>query len=103
MDFDYPGRSSRRHHSQVDDWQGEVKSVIARVERISSQATISGPTDSTELANAMATAFTLMLSALSTSIGECRRQAPYSTLRPIIDEAGNFYWCCNHDLEHRSS
>ncbi len=42
----------------------------------------------------------LALLATMASLGECRQDIPYSPLRPIIDEDGNFKWCCNHEPEH---
>ena len=39
-------------------------------------------------------------SALASSLGECRRARPYSTLRPVIDLEGSFIWSCNHEEEH---
>jgi hypothetical protein len=46
--------------------------------------------------SAVADALELALVALESSMGECRMQAPYSTLRPVIDSNGQFSWCCNH-------
>lgn len=43
------------------------------------------------------------LLAAVTSLGECRRQRPFSPLRPIIDVDGSLKWCCNHDPEHCAS
>jgi hypothetical protein len=40
------------------------------------------------------------LQALTESIGECRQDVPYSTLRPIIGDDGQMRWCCNHESEH---
>ncbi len=40
------------------------------------------------------------LTVLTTSVGECRRAVPYSTLRPVLDDDGSLRWCCNHDPEH---
>ncbi len=43
----------------------------------------------------------LLLGAI-TSMGECRKKRPFSPLRPVIDEDGDFKWCCNHAPEHCS-
>ena len=44
---------------------------------------------------------TALLSAQSGGgLGECRRNTPYSPLRPIIDHQGKFKWCCNHHPQH---
>lgn len=40
------------------------------------------------------------LLAITGGLGECRKQKPYSELRPIIDRDGALKWCCNHDPEH---
>lgn len=40
------------------------------------------------------------LGLLSTSVGECRRAVPYSTLRPVLDADGTLRWCCSHEPEH---
>lgn len=34
------------------------------------------------------------------SAGECRRERPYSPLRPVLDAERGLRWCCNHDPEH---
>lgn len=45
----------------------------------------------------------LMLSAMSaTMLGECRVETPFKPLRPVIDEDGNFKWCCTHTPPHCS-
>ena len=70
-------------------------------------ASLQGPTfaELTSASQAAATqAFAAMLDAsfsmLSASIGECRVQAPYASLRPVIDARGQFRWCCTHEVEH---
>ena len=40
------------------------------------------------------------LLAATGGLGECRKQKPYSELRPVIDRDGTFKWCCNHVPEH---
>ena len=42
----------------------------------------------------------LRLAAMITGIGECRRDTPYSPLRPVIDHKGKLKWCCTHSPEH---
>ena len=37
------------------------------------------------------------------ALGECRKETPYSQLRPVIDSDGTFKWCCNHKTEHCSA
>jgi hypothetical protein len=38
--------------------------------------------------------------AMVASMGECRREVPYSTLRPVLDSNNELKWCCNHNPEH---
>ena len=43
----------------------------------------------------------LMMQAMQSSLlGECRAEKPYKPLQPIIDEYGEFKWCCTHDNPH---
>lgn len=43
----------------------------------------------------------MILGAMSARLlGECRVEKPYKPLRPIIDENGNFRWCCTHSTPH---
>ena len=37
---------------------------------------------------------------VSNSIGECRRELPYSPMHPEMDDQGNWQWCCNHNPAH---
>lgn len=53
-----------------------------------------------ETVGLFARALQATLLALSTSLGECRLDTPYSPLHPVIDKDGTFRWCCNHDPEH---
>jgi hypothetical protein len=34
------------------------------------------------------------------SMGECRRDVPYASMRPVLRNDGTFQWCCNHEAEH---
>jgi hypothetical protein len=52
-----------------------------------------------KLFNATAALHTFLLASAS-AIGECRRKKPYAPLKPVIDDQGNFKWCCEHDPEH---
>lgn len=54
----------------------------------------------TEGATAVVQSLEATLQALAESLGECRLDTPYSSMRPILDEQGNFQWCCNHETEH---
>jgi hypothetical protein len=40
------------------------------------------------------------LTAFAMSLGECRRDVPYSPMRPVRSANGELIWCCNHDPEH---
>ncbi len=40
------------------------------------------------------------LKVLAESIGECRQDVPYSTMRPVRGADGQMKWCCNHETEH---
>lgn len=44
--------------------------------------------------------FNVLMLLASASSGECRQETPYGQLHPVIDEHGNFMWCCNHPKEH---
>lgn len=44
----------------------------------------------------------LLLAALRlvvSGVGECRLEAPYASLRPVLDGDG-LRWCCTHACEH---
>ena len=56
--------------------------------------------DWAERTMAVAQAVAATASAMAASLGQCRRDTPYSTLHPVISETGAFQWCCNHDTEH---
>lgn len=36
----------------------------------------------------------------SSGLGECRRATPFSSLRPVLQDDG-LYWYCSHDPVHR--
>lgn len=57
------------------------------------------PAELQQLHVAAATTFLMTMG----SLGECRRDTPYSPLRPVIDRNGVFKWCCNHPDEHCGS
>jgi hypothetical protein len=52
------------------------------------------------LTKALAAGLASALTTLSTSLGECRQDTPYSAMRPVRTETGELKWCCNHDPEH---
>lgn len=41
-----------------------------------------------------------VLLAANTLLGECLVTVPPAPLRPVIDAAGNFHWCCSHTPQH---
>jgi hypothetical protein len=43
-----------------------------------------------------------MVASAASGLGECRKDHPYASLRPIIDENGDFKWCCTHPSTHCS-
>jgi hypothetical protein len=81
-----------------DDLQRQIQEVIQRLDaKIQTTSFEPGRLDDSEL---FAEALGATLTAFSTSLGECRRETPFSALHPVIDHEGNFKWCCNHDPEH---
>lgn len=50
----------------------------------------------------LARSLKLTLMALSSSLGECQGDIPYSPLRPVRQPDGTLKWCCNHKPEHCS-
>ena len=45
----------------------------------------------------------ILMAALGTGLGECRKETPFAALRPVIDSNGTLKWCCSHDPEHCAS
>lgn len=58
--------------------------------------------DAQQLARHVAAGLRLSLVAMDSSIGECQQALPYSPLHPVLDDKGEFRWCCNHDPQHCS-
>jgi hypothetical protein len=83
-----------------DELQAQLKGAISRLESLTSFG-IGEQSVATEAApEPIAEALRATLTAFSASLGECRQAVPYSVLHPVIDEEGNFKWCCNHPTEH---
>lgn len=87
------------------DLLSSVSPIIERLESLAQPAT--APTNTTDesiktLADGLTVLLRTSLATLSAvmSSGECRKEVPYSPLRPVIDSDGNFKWCCNHNPEH---
>jgi hypothetical protein len=102
-----------------NDLISSVRSIIGRLESLAQPASLAQPgsfghaytayasastTDESirTLADGLTAVLRTSLATLSAvmSIGECRKDVPYSPLHPIIDSDGTFKWCCNHDPEH---
>ena len=83
-----------------------LKEQIARavddLEAARSAGPFGGP-GGPDLADSVAGALRTTLVALGSSMGECRRDVPFSPLHPVIRDDGSFAWCCNHDPEHCAS
>jgi hypothetical protein len=54
------------------------------------------PPGDADLEGALAQAVQVLLAANAATLGECRVQAPYMPIRPVIDAQGKFRWCCGH-------
>ena len=91
----------------VPAWKKSVRELIQQLDSFTAETPDSTFGDrpslsSPEVIQTISQALRLSLAALSDSLGECRVQAPYSPLRPVIDSDGHFQWCCNHMPEHCS-
>jgi len=91
----------------VPAWKRSVRELVERLDSFAAETPYPSFGDrpslsSPEVIQTISQALRLSLTALSDSLGECRVQAPYSPLRPVIDKDGNFHWCCNHTPEHCS-
>jgi hypothetical protein len=85
---------------------GDVRDFRAEATRLSNELdgfVVRGEAlERTEM-NALLNAVQLSLAASAASLGECRRQTPYSSLYPLIDSDGAFKWCCTHPEPHCST
>ena len=89
-----------RDRLSFEGLQDELSSAIWQIDSLTEKG--SGRGDGAALTAALARGVRAVLVALSASVGECRRENPYSPLHPVIDEKGGFRWCCNHGPQHCS-
>jgi hypothetical protein len=83
----------------VEEIRASIADAQSMLQTMGAEGIIRGDEDPNQL---LATGLYSALAAVSSSLGECRRDVPYSPLHPVIDEDGAFYWACNHSPEHRS-
>jgi hypothetical protein len=86
-------------NQSVEEIRASIADAQSKLQTMSAEGIIRGDEDPNQ---ALAAGLYTALSAVSSSLGECRRAVPYSPLHPVIDEHGTFYWACNHSPEHRS-
>jgi hypothetical protein len=78
----------------------QVRDALARLQYVERESI-----PDRELARVMFDTSMTMLGAsyalmTSSSLGECRKDTPYAAVKPVIDEHGQFHWCCEHQTEH---
>jgi hypothetical protein len=81
-----------------ESMQAQISTGLAALDALEEQGPY-GDTVSLQTA-ALTTALRATLVAAQGTIGQCRKATPYGALRPVIDAAGAFHWCCTHDPEH---
>ena len=84
---------------QYELLQEQIANAVGELEQVLSEAP-AGHYERSDDALRLAGAIRTTLVAASASLGECRQAVPYSTMRPVRDENGEFMWCCNHVPEH---
>jgi hypothetical protein len=90
-----------RDRIKFDLLLSQMKTAIGELDRMSTRG-VDEAAGSPQWASSLAGGLQVTLRAMEASLGECRKESPYSTLHPVIDENGNFSWCCNHETEHCS-
>ena len=93
--------SERPERSETSDLSEEMWALWQETETRRARHLPEGLGDIDLLARALWLNTHLLL-ALSSS-GECRREVPYASMRPVIRADGTRVWCCNHDTEHCAS
>jgi hypothetical protein len=78
-----------------DVLHANVKQSIEELETLLATS-FSSPEDTKTLARGLQN----LLMAASMTMGECRVQAPFASLYPVIDANGNLKWCCTHNPSH---
>jgi hypothetical protein len=84
---------------QSDDLRREIGEAIDRLDAAIEGGGVNILEDRT-LGVAVAKAMRVTLAAVGGSLGECRRDTPFSALFPVITNEGVFEWCCNHVPQH---
>jgi hypothetical protein len=90
-----------RERIKFDVLLRQIRTAIGELDRLSTRGVVEA-VGSSEWASSLAGGLLVTLRAMESSLGECRKESPYSTLHPVIDEDGSFRWCCNHETEHCS-
>jgi DNA-binding phage protein len=84
----------------VRAFQDESEKTVKSLDAILEQGDIEGVTGDLAV---VARAAHLALAASAAGLGECREKTPYASLYPLIDQNGQFKWCCTHEPSHCSS